>query len=470
MVSRNRRRAEQLVHEGKAACAVEDFLAAERAFEEALRLAPGEPNAYAGLAVVAWRQHRDIEASARYSDLVLAADPDNPNVLLDRAVLEKWRGDKAAATAFAQRVLRARPDNVRALEITYKLRPFGSDDPRFARIGQLLGNPLLGNEEKSRLHFIKADIFEKENNFDAAFTQFTCANEIGAPLVNMQSKIFYEEFVHNLMLAIAPIAPVEPREEAARPIFVVGMPRSGSTLLEQILTTRTGVGSVGESSFLSQLWRASLRECYGETLDSTMSPAKFRAYLTAPRLQAMRRAYLRQVAATPAGARHPVIVDKELNNYRLLPLLHKLFPEAKIIHCRRHHLDVGFSCFSKNMMALSYAFRQTTIAQMIRQYARVMASWRERGIDDFIDVTYEELVAQPQQVIKQILGDCGVDFDESALHPEHSRNVVDTASGEQVRREIDRSGVGRWRNYAAHLGPLVDALGGWSWVEHQPHA
>jgi hypothetical protein len=234
--------------------------------------------------------------------------------------------------------------------------------------------------------------------------------------------------------------------ESARPIFIVGMPRSGTTLTEQILSSRQDVYGGGELPFLEQI-----------TARLPAAPSAWTPFLTGTALRAMGQDYDRQVAML---SEKPYVVDKLPANFRLAGLISAILPNARIIHCRRNPLDSCLSCFSKNFKGkLDFSYDLGDLGRYYRAYEALTDHWREvLPADRFLEIEYEEVVADIETEARRITGFLGLAWDPACLDFHRNRRHVRTSSS-QVRRPIYRDSIDRWRPYAHHLGPLFDALG-----------
>jgi hypothetical protein len=242
----------------------------------------------------------------------------------------------------------------------------------------------------------------------------------------------------------------------ADPIFVVGLPRSGSTLLEQILASHSQVEGTRELPDIPNLARE---------LILRPNPAGSQAYpepvaaLDRGDVDAFAARYLAQTQVhRPLGK--PRFVDKMLSNFFHIGLLQLMFPAAAIIDMRRHPLGCCFSCY-KQLFArgLSFTYDLTELGRYYRDYARLMGHFDAVLPRRVHRVSYEQLVADPQAEVQKLLDYCGLPFEQQCLKFHENRRVVQTISSEQVRRPIYSDAVDQWRNYEPWLGPLKDALG-----------
>jgi len=239
------------------------------------------------------------------------------------------------------------------------------------------------------------------------------------------------------------------------PVFIVGMPRSGSTLIEQILASHPAVFGGGELPN------------FGQTVADLCEPAITVAQFTelvpdlpGERLGEIGARYLDSVRALAPDARR--ITDKLLGNYRMAGLIHLALPGARIIHARRDPLDTCLSCFERLFFGSHQAFTYdlAELGRYYRAYEALMAHWREvlpEGV--MLDVHYEELVDDFEPQARRIVAHCGLDWDASCLAFHKTERAVQTASAVQVREPLYRSSIGRWQGVAHLLKPLLDELG-----------
>ena len=469
MVSRNQRRASELLETGHAACAELDLPGAERAFAKSLELVPNNPGGLIGMAKVAWARRHDAPAARAYYDAAIAAAPDNVESRLARGSFLSTVGAGDAASDDAFYVLSKQPKNIKAYKILHLSRKLKYDDFHFHEIIRLSRSGALSDADRSRAHFILAALYEKNGKYDDAFTHYRIANDFKISVSDYRKTAFYKTFTNRAIHGLAPLPETAAGEDEPRMIFIVGMPRSGSTLLEQLLTTRPGVGSVGEGAFFRRHWRSTVNACFGDRICSTSDPHKLAAYLTPARLRDLRQSYIDDIKNTVPSKKNKIIVDKQLDNFDAIPILAAMFPSARILHTFRHPLDTCISCYAQDFTNIIYSTRLPILGLAYRFYYEVMQEWRKLDLPQLLDVNYEKLALDPAAEIPKILEHCDLPFDTTALDPTASDNVVRTASHAQVRNAIYRSSVGRWRHYASELGPLVYALGGRDWVNaHAP--
>jgi hypothetical protein len=243
-------------------------------------------------------------------------------------------------------------------------------------------------------------------------------------------------------------------DPSEKPVFIVGLPRSGTTLVEQILASHPRVHGAGELTTLEAL----LIERLGPAL-SPLARVQGFASLTPGDLAALGGAYARTTAAMAPGSLR--VTDKMPSNFRLLGLIRLMLPNARIIHCRRDPLDTGLSCYATLFtrgQPFTYDLREFGLYH--RAYERLMAHWR--GLlppERFLEVRYENVTGDLEGQARRLIDFCGLAWDDACLAFHQTRRPVRTASVDQVRRPLYRSSVARWKLYEAQLAPLLETLG-----------
>jgi hypothetical protein len=219
------------------------------------------------------------------------------------------------------------------------------------------------------------------------------------------------------------------------PIFILGMPRSGSTLIEQILASHPGVQGGDE------------RPDFPELLEALGGD-----------FAALGAAYVERCRALAPGAAR--LTDKLPGNFRHAGAIHLALPKARIIHSRRAAADTCLSCFTKLFRGeQAYTYDLGELGRYYRAYARLMAHWRAvLPASVFLEVDYEELVGDPETQTRRLLAHCGLEWDSACLAFHQTRRAVRTASAAQVRQPLHRGAIGRWRRYETLLAPLLAEL------------
>jgi tetratricopeptide (TPR) repeat protein len=455
-----------------------------------LELAPDFHLARYNYAVVLTRQNRLPAALAEVRRL-LAHDPANPSYLLLESNVRVQMGDHEQALEILERVLAVQPDQPRAqMNYGHTLKTVGRLDEAIAAYRRCIAlRPEIGEaywnlanlktyrftdaeialmrerlaategdaEDQSHLAFALGKALEDRGEFDESFRCYERGNRIRKVRHRHSARINVFDTARQMKTLTAEFF-------AARqgwgcpvpdPIFIVGLPRSGSTLLEQILSSHPQVQGTAElidviqiSRRLGEKSRRLPASRYPEVL-ATLEASRFRelgeGYVASTRVQRDDR---------------PYFIDKMPNNFRHVGLIHLMLPNAKIIDARRHPMACCFSGF-KQLFASgqTFSYGLEEIGKYYRDYVFLMDHWDRVLPGRVLRVEYEDMVADTGSQVRRLLDYCGLTFDDRCLRFWETERAVRTPSSEQVRQPIYHSGLEQWRRFEKHLGPLKEALG-----------
>jgi tetratricopeptide (TPR) repeat protein len=309
---------------------------------------------------------------------------------------------------------------------------------------------LLKNHRR-QIHMALGHLYDAMNSYDQAFRQFQQGNRLAPEYFNPRANaIVIKQYIDFFSIPrIDTLSRADNNSEL--PVFIVGMPRSGTTLTEQILSSHRNIEGAGELTAINNIANA-LAESDGVRGYPECMQASSSETLTTHADNYIRR--LREVDASALR-----IVDKMPGNFMHLGLIQQLFPRARIIHCIRNPLDTCLSCYFQTFHGHGYTNDLRHLGIYYRQYERLMSHWREVIKLPFLEVRYEDLVADTKGVSRKIVEFCGLPWDESCLQFHQNKRTVRTASYQQVRRPIYRGSMQRWKHYEVHLQPLVEELG-----------
>ena len=345
-------------------------------------------------------------------------------------------------------VLRREENNIVALAKLLNLRDISHEWAE--RALNLLERRNLEEAARIRLHVALGHYYDRTGSFDEAFRNFQVGYELQRKNARFNSKHFsaaVDRLINTFTSAFFSRVPSQ-TIRSARPIFIVGMPRSGTTLVEQILASHSQVAAGGELSTImnvgSQIHH--LGRNYRPYPDGIRD-------LTSLDLARMAQRYLDRLDLVSTHAAR--VTDKLPFNYMHLGLIAILFPEAKIIHCRREPMDNCLSCyFTSFSEELQFANNLQTLGNYYLDYCRLMEHWHRVLPVKVLDVQYENLVGSTHEIIREILAYCSLDWEDTCLSFYGTKRGVRTPSRWQVRQPIYTSSVGRWKNYESHLDPL----------------
>ena len=308
----------------------------------------------------------------------------------------------------------------------------------------------ISDQDLMCLYFSTGHALDRLGRYDEAFKQFTKANGLRGASMDIAG---LQKVVDDMIIVIdSDPALLRQEYESREPklIFIIGMPRSGTTLAEQILSSHPDVYGAGEITALRDVCH-SVSSLVAVTADY---PRCIRE-LDESGIEILRHAYLSRLPAAGRGA--PVVIDKQLGNFLYIGLIRLLFPDAPIISCTRDPLDTCLSCYFNNFRTLPFTYDLVALGQTWRAYRKLMDHWHTLSIP-MMEFRYETLVEDVEEMSRKLLAYCGLDWDESCLRFHENARIVATVSKDQVNQPIYRKSVGRWKNYEAHLEDLKRAL------------
>ncbi len=329
-----------------------------------------------------------------------------------------------------------------------RCRPItGDDHGLLQRMESALATPKLEPTQVHRLHLAIGKAAEDLGDYSLAMRHFDAADAVrrsSSPFDSAAFSIEIDRLIARFTPKLIASAPGLGNSDAT-PVLIVGMPRSGTTLVEQILSMHPEVGAGDELNFWNERGAAWLRS--GAAGDEKMFV--LRQFLSTGAAEYLR--VLRMIA--PKAVR---VTDKMPFNFLWAGLIHLAFPRAIIIHCRRAAVDTALSIHQTHFHpGLAFPTGGEELVAYFRGYRRLTAHWRNvLPADRFIEIDYEELTSAPQPVIQRIVAACGLAWNDECLHPEHNPRAVKTPSKWQTRQPIYRTSVERWRRYEPWLGPL----------------
>ena len=459
--------------------------------ERCLELAPSFHAARHAYAMTLMRQ-QEPEAAIDEVEILMSQEPDNPNFLTLKAAILNKIGDQAGALEIYEKVLKNYPNQARA-QMTYghtlhavgrldesidayktcirlspevgeaywslaNLKTFRfSDEDIDAMRAQVTtegGDP----DDQSHLAFSLGKALEDRKQYEEAFDFYKRGNAIRRISHRYNVKVNALDSVRQVRAC--PKELFEQRTgcgfQAPDPIFIVGLPRAGSTLLEQILASHSQVEGTAELADIGAISR--------KLGDKTRkNPAgkypEILAELTEDEVRELGESYL-ETTRIQRKTDTPYFIDKLPNNFQHVGLIHLILPNSKIIDARRHPMGGCFSCF-KQLFARGQTFTYglEDIGKYYRDYVRLMDHWDATLPGRVHRVQYEEMVADTETQIRELLEYCQLDFEEQCLRFYETERSIRTPSAEQVRKPIYKEGMEQWRNFEAHLDPLKEALG-----------
>jgi tetratricopeptide (TPR) repeat protein len=422
-------------------------------YREAIRLQPGLAAAHHGLGKVLQTLGRLDEAK----DWFLQATRLDPGQAASHAsVAHVWEqlGEFDLALRSLRDALSCDPHHTGALaRLATRLRGKLHQADQ-AAIARLLADPALPVEPRLQLQFGLAQVLDARAEFDAAAELTIQANHLQLADFHKRGLVYdpeaHHSFIDRLIAAFTPAFFGRVRGfgvDTERPVFIVGLPRSGTSLTEQILASHPRVFGAGELTLARQVFQMlpGASGHGGMPLDSLQT-------LDRESVRHCAHRYVNELATLNDSADR--IVDKMPDNTVYLGLIATIFPRAKLIHCRRDFRDVALSCWMTNFLEVRWACDPDQIARRIHEHNRLMEHWRQVLPVAMFEVDYEALVTEFETNARAIVAWCGLEWDPACLEFHKTRRPVRTSSVEQVRQPVYTSSIGRWKNYERSLAPL----------------
>ena len=420
-------------------------------YRASLDIEPDAPDTLSNISLLLGRMDRVEEAFAA-SEKALAINPNHFPALEGYSILLNQMGRRDEAIAAYERMLALVPHHAESLfELSHLLAPEHHDDI-MARVDTALGKSRKGAPGFGFLALAKAHLLDRAGETGAADDWYRKGNESFAHQRPFSTDLATTE--RDAVLALFPDGTPLPQapvpDGAPRPVFILGLPRSGTTLTEQMVSAHPQVHGAGELALAGRLGR-----------DHIDSGAPFDAAAA----ERFAQAYRAELPDMPAGTR--AFVDKMPSNYRFVGMLLAAFPDCVIVHMRRDPRDVGLSMWRTyfSSPAMSFTYDQAAIAAQINLYRDYMDHWQARFGDRIVNIDYADLVADPEAESKRLAQVCGLSWVPEMAQPERNRRTVRTASVTQVREGVHTRSVGGWRAHRAALTTLLDGIDPARWPD-----
>jgi tetratricopeptide (TPR) repeat protein len=444
---------------------------AEDATRYLLKIEPASARNFVTLGTVLSRRLRQEEALAAYKQ-ALSLNPDQPRVVMSKGHLLKTLGRRAECEAAYRRCIQMEPANGEFYWCLADLKTYRFSDAEVAAMDKALTAPDADIANAALLNFAMGRAHEQRENYPQAFACYAAANAARRRSVHFDAAAFecksrriietFDAAFLSARLSAPSAAPAQLRPaasgpaasgEACRPIFIVGLPRSGSTLVEQILASHSQVeGTMELPNMVTIVRELDSAGGQGDTYPESVPK------LAPEKLRALGDRYLTETRQFRSG--RPYFVDKLPNNFSHAGLIILMLPGALIIDVRRHPMDACFSAYKQYFaQGQSFSYDLEDLGRYYRCYLALMDHWHAVLPGRVLTVSYEALVRDTENQVRRLLAHCALDFEPACLRFHETQRPVRTASSEQVRQPIYGSGIGHWRHFAAQLAPLARALG-----------
>jgi tetratricopeptide (TPR) repeat protein len=421
------------------------FFEAENSLRRAIEARPADVERRCDLGRTLVNLGRLREARAQFERVLKVASL-HSEALVGMGLIARMEGRFDEAGALFERALEANPNSPAACAALAGIGRMTASQVSWLERAEKIATSGISPVEEATVRFAIGKYYDDVRNFERAFNNFKHANELLKTLADKYQPDVATRFADDLIRVYTReslASAAGSTSDSMKPVFVVGMMRSGTSLVEQIIASHPAAAGAGELPF----WNDAVRK-YDALMRQEPLPGSLRRQLEEGYLQAL--------------ARHSVdasrVVDKAPINSNYLGVIHSVFPNARIIYMRRDPIDTCLSCyFQPFSAALNFTMDLSDLAHYYREHQRLMAHWRAvLPAETILDVPYAELVADQEGWTRKILDFIGLEWDQGCLDFHTTTRPVVTASYWQVRQRIYNDSVQRWRHYRKFIGPLLD--------------
>ena len=418
-------------------------------FEQALRLRPDYVGVRINLAGVLRHVGRAEEALVLLEEAI-DLEPNDGEAHINLALTLRQLGRTDLAIERLEQFLTIRPTSSSAYFHISQIKPRQELIPV---VEKLVSDRKLSKGDAIYYHFALGNFFDSGNSFDQAFSHFLRANTLQRDTFTYDAKENSQNV--DMLMRVYSKAYFQGKRQfgsaSQLPVFIVGMPRSGTTLTEQILSCHASVHGAGEIEAFP-----AVNHLIAQQLKYAKPHPECMSLIDKKIVEEYSASYLQELTHhCPTAAR---ITDKQPQNFIRIGLIKTLFPDARIIHCQRNPLDNCISVFFHFFTAFQSSFELTELGQFYRDYQRLMNHWQKLFPGEIFTVRYEELVENQERVSKRMIDFLGLEWDEKCLDFHNNERNVMSPSNLQVRQPMYQNSINRWKRYEKHLQPLIDVL------------
>jgi len=393
-----------------------------------------------------------FEQAIRCFEKAIKEDADYREAWMNLAITNRDYGNFDGAADYCRYIIKRWPDYGKAYQVLSVVKHFDSIDEDVELLKKGLSIERVSAESQACIQYALTKVYDDLGQYDLSFSYLDQANALMRRGINYDvakderlfesmAKLFTQDYFSSASVN---------KGGGHHAIFIVGMPRSGTTLVEQILACHSNVTAMGELDYLrSAVWGVNKK------MMGTAFPANVLT-LDPEDLKNIANWYLGRIKVEQGQ----YFTDKLPLNFLLIGMIRLLFPEAKIIHCRRDPIDTCLACYRQYFSgSLNFTYSLNELGRYWLAYDKLMRHWHQVLPGFVYDVHYEALVTDMDGEVLKLLQFCGLDWEAQCLQPHKAKRSIRTASVTQVRQPVYQSSIAKWRRYEAHLGPLFDVIG-----------
>lgn len=431
------------------------FVDAIRYIEQALSTRPHEP-ALLKEAIEVYTITGQFDKALEKHDRLIELSPNDIAPQATKALFLQHTGQFEQANAIFKRLLKQHPEQPSLYRMFFVGKKVEKNDPLLAKLKKALANPKVVEKVKPEGYYALAKATEDQGQFGKSFQYLKTANEMQRKLAPYDPLRMQNETKMFRQAQEGASFDAKQDERPLQPLFVTGLPRSGTTLIEQILAAHSAVTAGGELG-------------HALKLISSAFDAKGRAVplkdMNQVSLESFAKSYL-QLATRDTGATQGWITDKSINNHQIFGYLAKAFPASRFLIVQRDARAIALSIY-KNFFSTGthrYANDLVDIARVIKAYRRNLNHWKERMPERIYEVYYDQLVADPENQARALIDAAGLEWEDACLEFHKAKNRVKTLSVAQVRQPINKGSSQAWKRYEKDLQPFIEEWGDDPWV------
>lgn len=430
----------------------EDYVEALKYLRQAESLKPSQPVILANLAI-ALMKTGDHNSAIIYGEKAISSNPDNANVYDSIGYALVQLGRLREAEKYFTKSIKRNPLFGESYYNLCNAKKFNTSDKKFIQKTEDLLEQSMPAQSRYYFHFALGNMYDDCKDWDKAFQHYKQGNILaksrfqGAHLpkcfFQTQQKVFTSKLLSSHLQGSSP---------SELPVFIVGMPRSGTTLMEQIIASHLSADGAGELGHIHRMVTT-----ISQFESTKQSVDEFSTALSPESLQQLSENYLAELQNDREEALR--VTDKMPENYLHLGIIHTLFPNAKVIHMIRNPLDTCLSCYFQAFTHVDWSYQVKLITERYKMYQKTIAYWKSvLPAGTILDVEYQDLIENSEPAARKVLKYIGLDWDPACLDFHEKESTVQTASVWQVRQPIYKSSVNRWERYGVHIAPFAEEL------------
>jgi len=417
-------------------------------YKQALKINPNYAEAYNNMGNVLMMDKGDLEASVDSYSNVLKINPDNAEAYNNMGIVLKDKGDIEAAIDNFKKAIYLKPNYGEAHKNLSHLYRYKEHDEHFVKMQNLWIDPAISDEQRCNLSFALSKASEDLNEIGKSFSYLKTGNELRKKILPYDIKHDIELFTQlkETYPSIAKIVLQSTGEtDEIRPIFILGMPRSGTTLVEQIVSSHSKVAGAGELNYVSRLGQSIAKGVIKANTEMIMD---------------FRQGYIEELKKRSYS--RPLVTDKMPQNFLYVGLIFSAFPDAKVIHVNRDHAATCWSNYKHyfDSKGLGYSYDLDDVVTYFGLYKDLMQFWQGYYGDRIFDLSYDNLTINQRAETKKLIQYLGLEWEGECLSPQQNKRSVRSASQQQVRQKVYQGSSQKWRKFEPYLNGVFDKLKG----------